>query len=178
MRVRTVSPVRQVDAGEPEPGRLELRRRRQHLLALPEPVEALGSGPLEDAPAERLAALVVLAVEVETEESLDKAIGLAALEAVALHRLVDLAVRADHPRADAVEDAVGVALDDRRERLQRVEHRALAVGLHRAEQGLGPLGDARERRRVGRVDVAEARLERTGIDLVRGDVVDREPYEA
>ena len=46
---------------------------------------------------ERGAPLVVLAVDGEPEQTLDEALGLAALEAVARHRLVDLAERRDQP---------------------------------------------------------------------------------
>ena len=50
----TTNSVGEVDAGEPEAGGVELGRRRQHRLALPQPVQAVGPGPLDDAAAERL----------------------------------------------------------------------------------------------------------------------------
>src|SRR5688500_2490364 len=109
--------VGKLDAGQPQTGSLELRGRRQHLLALPQAVEALGAGALERARTERLALLVVLAIELEAEEPLHEPLGLAPLEPVPLHRFVDLAERGDQRRADALEDGVGVTLEHRGERL-------------------------------------------------------------
>ena len=110
--------VRQVDAGEPEAGGFELGRRGEHRLALPDAVQAVDTGALDDAAAELLAAFVVRAFELEPEQPLDEALGVAALDAVALHRFVDLLERGDEPAPDGLEHEVGVAVDHRRESLQ------------------------------------------------------------
>ena len=60
------------------------------------------------------APLVVRALELQPEQALDEALGLAPLDAVALHRLVDLVERGDEAPADRGEHVVGVALDHRR----------------------------------------------------------------
>ena len=107
-----------VDAGQPEPGRVELVRGGQHRLLLPQAVQSLDAGPLDHAVDERLAPLVVRALELQPEQSLDEPLGLAPLDAVALHRLVDLVERGDEAPADLGEHVVGVALDDGGEPLQ------------------------------------------------------------
>src|SRR5688572_6110657 len=118
--------VGKLDAGQPQAGSLELSGSRQHLLALPQAVEALGAGALDHAGTERLALLVVLAVELQAEEPLHEPLGLAPLEPVTLHRLVDLGERRDQGSADALEDGVGVTLEHRGERLDLPQHLRLA----------------------------------------------------
>ena len=93
--------VGQVDAGQPEARRVELVGRRQHRRLVPEAVEAVEPGALDDAVDERLAPLVVRALELQPEQPLDEALGLAPLDAVALHRLVDLVEGGDEPAPDA-----------------------------------------------------------------------------
>ena len=90
----------EVDAGEPEAGRVELVRCRQHRLALPEPVEPLEPAALDDAVDECLPLVVVRALELQPEQPLDEALRLAALDAVPLHRLVDAVVGRDQPSTD------------------------------------------------------------------------------
>ena len=81
---------------------------------LPQAVQSLDARPLDHAVDERLAPLVVRPLELEPEQALDEPLGLAPLDAVALHRLVDLVERGDEAPADLGEHVVGVALDDRR----------------------------------------------------------------
>ena len=65
-------------------------------------------------PAQNVAAArVVVAAEVEPEQRLDELPGLAAFDAVALHRLVDLRVRRHESAGDLLEDRVGVPLEHR-----------------------------------------------------------------
>ena len=135
--------------------------------------EALVAGPFDHAATERRAALVVVAVELQPDEPLDEALGLAALDAVALDRLVDLVVGRDEPAPDPPEHVVGVALEHRREHPEAAEHLALAVGLHRAEELVGPLRERLQRLGVHRVEVAEAGLEDVGVELVRRHVLGR-----
>ena len=126
---------------------------------------------------ERLAPLVVLAVEAQPEQLLDEALRLAPLEMVALQRLVDPGEVGNEAAAEPFDHHVGVALEHHREGLHARQDLGLALGLHRAEQRLGVLGDPGERRRVVRVDLAELLLERGRVDLVRGDVLDGQPDE-
>ena len=58
------------------------------------------AGALDHAVDERLPLLVVRALELEPEQALDEPLGLAPLDAVALHRLVDLVERGDEAPAD------------------------------------------------------------------------------
>ena len=67
---------------------------------VPEPVQALEPGAFDHAVDERLPLLVVRALELEPEQALDEALGLAPLDAVALHRLVDLVERGDEAAPD------------------------------------------------------------------------------
>src|SRR5207247_10526296 len=97
---------------------VELGGRGGHGLALPDAVQAVGPRALDDAAAELLTTLVVRAFELEPEESLDEALGFSPLDAVALHRLVDLLEAGDEAAPDGLEHVVGVAVDHRREALQ------------------------------------------------------------
>src|SRR5260370_6254063 len=94
----------EVDARQPQPRRVELRRRRHQARILPEAVQRVGTGPFHDPGAERRAALVVVAFEGEAKELLDEAAGLAAFKAVAGQRLVDPAERRHQATPDAAED--------------------------------------------------------------------------
>ena len=81
--------VGQLDAGKPEAGGFELVGGGEHRLALPQAVQPFDPCALDDAVTEGLAALVVRALELQAEEAFDEALGLAALDAVTQHRLVD-----------------------------------------------------------------------------------------
>ena len=74
---------------QPEAGGFELVGRGEHRLALQQAVQAFNACALDDAVAERLAALVVRTLELQAEEAFDEAFGLAALHTVTQHRLVD-----------------------------------------------------------------------------------------
>ena len=163
--------VGEVDARQPEAGRGQLVRRGEPLRRLEEPVEPGHARPLDDARAELVAALVVLAVELDAEHPLDEATGLAPLDVVAAERLGDAGRVGQELRRDLVGHEIGVALEHHRELLVALEDRALLVVPQRAEEHLGPLRHPRHRLGVGRVEVAERVLERVRVERERADVV-------
>ena len=134
-----------------------------------------------DAPAERDAGVVVVAVELEAEQAVDERGGLAAFEPVPAQRFVDAVVRRDHALAERLDDDVGVALEHRDEALQLLEQRPLRVRPHRAEQdrrGSESCSSAAIDDGSDGVEAAELSFERVGLHLVRADVVRRERARA
>ena len=70
-----LSGVGQVDAGEPEAGGVDLGRRRQVALVVPEADQRRVARPLDDAVDEAAAAVVLGLGELEAEQALDEPVG-------------------------------------------------------------------------------------------------------
>src|SRR5215813_11876044 len=141
----------QVDAREPEAGRLELRCRGNKVLVGPEAIEPVETGTLDHARAKRVAERVVVAAE--AEQRFDELTRFASFDAVPLHRFVDLRVRRHEPARDALEDRVGVALEHGGEHAQPLLDRILRGRPHRAEQLFRLRGERLECLRVPGIEI-------------------------
>ena len=113
------SPASAPRAGDPLVGRAQLRRRRHHLRALPDPVEQGHPTGRGDGVAEALAHLVLAHLHVDAGDGQNSALDDGAL----LRRRAKAASSSSKwsrcSRADAVHDEVAVALEHAHHRLQR-----------------------------------------------------------
>ena len=146
---------------------VELGERRQVLRGAPGAVEALDPPVAHDRVAEALADEVLAHLEVEAEQALEQLDQRRLLAPPALERLAQLGQRGQHRRAGGVHHVLGVALDERHDRLKaiddllalgpgdRMDETVLAHRVPRRAQVLH-LGQAQKR---GRVD----------LDLDRGE---------
>src|ERR1700692_538809 len=79
----------EVDPGQPQAGSFKLRWCRHHVCAGPQSVELFDAAALDNAATERDPDVVVTAVELEAEETVDERGRFATIEAVPLQRFVD-----------------------------------------------------------------------------------------
>src|SRR3954454_3861046 len=121
-------------ASQPAERVVELAWRRKRLWACPGAVERDDPAEADDRVAERLALLVLAQLEVHPDQLLEHAQEAGALAPATLHRLPHRVEVGQQVGAHGIHDVLGVALEQRHERLRPLEQLAT----------LGPDTDAGE----------------------------------
>ncbi len=119
---------RRLDARDPALRVPDLVERGQHLRSGPDAVEEGTVALADHRIGESLAGRVLLHLQVEAGQAHDRLLEGAPALAAALKPVVDLGEVRQDPRAGGVHDVVGVALEQRHQRLGLVERVALAGG--------------------------------------------------